>query len=576
MQGTLLPQQEMIRRRLPLVIVGLIVASSFLLFRLAEFQWLSPDIQREFELRGEANYGEIRRLPAQRGLIYDRDGQPLAVNALQYEIGASPNLISDPRNTAAQLAIILNQDEFALYQQLTSRSTWELIARPVSAEIGQQIADLDQFGVIINPLADRIYPQGTLAGQTIGFIIEDGDNLRGAAGVEGFYNNHLAGRTLEEEVSRIPFDLPPDELSGGRGKDVVLTIDRDLQFWVESELLLAVEESGAVGGTIIVMDPRNGDILAMASYPTLDPNTFESVADPDLLKNAAISAVYEPGSIMKVLTVAAALESRVITSDWTYNDQGELSIGGRIVRNWDRRAHGEIDTTQLLVQSLNVGAATVSLAMGPDLFYDKLRDFGIGQPTRIDLPGEEAGLMKVRGDTDWSESDLGTNSFGQGISVTSIQMITAFSAIANGGVMYQPRIVKQIIDGDRVINAQTSPLGRPISPETARIMTEMMVQVVEQGDSPAKLEGYRVAGKTGTAEIPSPIGYESGPNTTITTFIGFLPADAPQAVVLVKLDRPDGYWGSVVAAPVFKRLAERLVILLEIPTDAVRQSLAAQ
>lgn len=573
-------QQDMVRQRLPIVIAALVFASGVLLYQLASFQWLSPDVSREFELRGRANYGAIRRLPAERGLIYDRDGQPLAFNAIQYEIGVSPNMVTEPREVAAQLAIILGLNEIDLYQRIISPTQWVQIARPVTAEVGQEIADLSRnsddlnlTGVTIDPLSKRSYPQGALAGQVIGFVIEDNDNTRGAIGVEGYYNDQLAGRVLDQEVSTIPFALPEEEREGRRGNDLILTLDRDIQFWVETELLLAVNEQGATGGTIIVMDPRNGDILAMASYPTFDPNDFINVEDPDLLKNAAISQIYEPGSVVKVLTVAGALEKGAITPEWTYNDQGTLEVGGRLVENWDNNAYGVVDTNQLLINSLNIGAATVALEMGPENFYSSMRAFGFGQPTRVDLIGEEAGILKVPGDPDWSESDLATNSFGQGISVTPLQMITAVSAIANGGLMYQPRIVRQIIDGDEVTNADPTALGRPIKAETARIVRDMMVRVVQEGAPLAQLPGYAVAGKTGTAEIPSAVGYERGPNSSIASFVGFLPADDPQVIILVKIDRPNGKWGSEVAAPIFRRLAERLVILLQIPADGVRDQL---
>lgn len=575
-----LPRQEIINRRMPIVVFFLATISGLLLFAVSRYQWLPPEVQREFLLRGQANVSSVRRLPAERGLIFDRQGQPLAFNTIEYEIGVSPNLITrDKRlDVARQLGVILQRDEYELLQLLNSNTSWQLIARPVSAQIGQQIADLNIFGLIINPLSKRFYPQGELMSQVLGFVIESNDNTRGAMGVEGSYNQTLAGRTLQEQVSAIPFGLPSDtKPTGQRGMSLVLTIDRDIQFWVEEELRRALEQTGATRGTVIVMNPRNGDILAMASLPSFDPNNFIRVSDPALLRNPAISETYEPGSVMKVLTIAAALEQGVITRDWTYNDQGVLTVGGINVRNWDRRAYGLVDVTTLLVDSLNVGAATVAMSMGTDEFYSRMRAFGIGQPTRVDLTGEEAGIMKVPGDPDWSEANLATNSYGQGLSVTPLQMLTAVNAIANDGLMMQPRIVYQIIDGDKVIDAQPSALGRVISKQTADIVTEMMVQVVERegGVARARVNGYTIAGKTGTAEIPSPTGYETGPNSSIVTFVGFLPADDPHISVLIKLDRPNEYWGSIVAAPVFRQVAERLVILLGIPNDQTRQLLQA-
>lgn len=567
MQG-LSPQQTTIQSRLPFVIIFLVSMAGLLLIQLANFQFYPRDVAQELELRGDANSNSIRRIPAERGLVYDRDGEPLAFNALQYGVGISPNLVSDPRRLASELALILEQDEFELYQAMTSDESWVLIARPVRADQGQAIADLDEISVTIEPIPRRFYPQGALAGHVIGFVIEDG--LRGTMGVEGSYNDTLAGRVLDQTVSNIPFDLPEADPTEQRGQDVVLTIDRDIQFWVESELQLAISETGSTRGTIIVMDPNNGDILAMASHPPFDPNNFADVEDPNLLRNPAVSDVYEPGSVMKVLTVASALEKGTIAPDWTYNDQGTFELGGIVIENWDNNAYGVVDAAQVLIRSLNIGATTISLEMGTDNFYSMMRSFGLGQPTGIDLFAEESGILKVPGDSDWSESDLGTNSFGQGVSVTPLQMITAFAAIANDGIMRQPRVVKQIITDEGVQEAQPVTIRRVISAETANIVTDMMVRTVNEGVPQAVLPGYTIAGKTGTAEIPTAIGYE---DDSIVTFVGFMPADDPEVVILVKLDRPDEYWGSRVAAPIFKRLADRLVILLEIPVDGVRQSL---
>lgn len=576
--ATLTPQQEIINRRLPLVTSGLVLMSVLLLLAMARLQQLSPSVRQEFEIRGSYNTQSVKRLQAVRGVIYDRDGVPLAFNRLQYEIGVSPNLVSDPTRVAQQLGVILNLDEFAILQRISNTdSQWELIARGVSADVGQAVADEDLLGVVINPMLSRAYPQGVLGSQLIGFIYGDNDNTRGAMGIEASYNEQLAGRSLERTVSTVPIDTPVDiDSQGQRGMDIVLTIDRDIQYWVELELQRAIEQENASGGTIIVMNPRNGEILAMATYPTFDPNNFGAVEDASLLDTPSISEVYEPGSVMKVMTVAAALDVGVITPEWTYNDTGSITVGSVTTENWDRNAYGVVDTTGLLVNSLNVGAATVSTTMGPEAFYSGLRRFGIGRQTGVDLEGEEQGIMRVPGDTGWSESDLASNSYGQAISVTPLQMITAFSAIANDGLMYQPHLARQYVNGDEIEFVNPTVLGRAISAETADIMTDILVQVIAQGDSAAAIPGYTIAGKTGTAEIASPLGYEEGNNSTIASFIGFFPADDPQVVVLVKLDRPDGYWGSRTAAPVFRTVAQRLILLLGIPTDEVRQSLEQQ
>lgn len=567
------PQQQILRRRLPIVIAGLIGVSVILAFRLLSFQFpFDPQTQAYLNNLRDSGYTQTLQLAAARGNIYDRHGEAMAVNTLEYRVGVSPALVSSARETATKMATILNVDELSLYEDMVSDAPWVLVANNVSAEQAGQLRALKLDEIDLEPVPHRSYPQGAVAAQVIGFVSGD---LHGYYGVEGHYNSQLAGNIRTRRVSNIPFDVPVVDFEQDQGSDVVLTIDRDVQYIVESELAYAVDHYGASSGTIIVMNPRNGDILAMASLPAFDPNHYQDVTDERQLTNPAISQQFEPGSIFKIVTIASALESGAITPDFTYNDQGTLTGACEGILNWDRAAHGVVDVTQVLVQSLNVGTSTIATRMGPTSFYTMMDKFGIGRLTGIDLEGEEAGTMYTPGDPNWSEKNLCTNSFGQGIALTPLQMITATSAIANGGLMMQPRVVYQINSGGQVIPARTANLGRPISSQTAQEVTNMMVQVVSQGlDDLASLPGYTIAGKTGTAEIPTPIGYENG--ATIASFVGFLPADDPQIVVLVKLDRPKDYWGSQTAAPTFRRLVERLVLLLEIPTDDVRHELTSQ
>ncbi len=571
MQG-LSSQQTTIHSRLPFVIIFLIVMAGYLVINLANFQFFPRSVRQEMERRGSAITSSTRRIPAERGLIYDRDGEPLAFNALQYRVGVSPSLVADALGLSRQLALILDIDEFEIHRRATSENLWEFVAGPISADQGQAIAALDEISVDLERIPKRFYPQGPLAGHVIGFVVDE--QLKGAMGVEGAYNDTLAGRVLDLSISNVPIDLPEDVPTDQRGQDILLTLDRDVQFWVESELERAVLESGAFRGSVIVMDPRNGDILAMANDPTLDPNTFLEVEDPNLLLNPSINEDFEPGSIVQALTVAAGLETGAITPYWTYNDEGNLDVGGYKI--WNRRfqTHGTIDVSQILVRSVNVGAATIALEMGMDNFYSMMRAFGLGQITGVDLFAEESGELKVPGDSNWSESYLGLNSYGQRMKATPLQMITAFAAIANNGIMRQPRIVRQAITEDGVQNAQAITIRRVISEETASIVNDLLVQSATEGAPEAQLPGYTIAGKAGTARIATALDYEVGRNSSIVTFIGFLPADDPQVVVMVKLDRPDDYYGYEVAAPVFRRLADRLVILLEIPVDEVRHNLA--
>src|SRR5664279_4445815 len=566
-------QQDVFRRRLPVVIIGLFVGSGILLVRLLMFQFpLDPRTTTYLDDLRDSGYTRTLSLAGARGNIYDRHGEVLAVNTLEYRIGASPNLVADARTTATQLSTILGIDELKIYNNLTSDAAWVLIAPSVSADLDQKVRQLNLPEIQMDTVPHRSYPQGPVAAQVLGFV---GGDLKGYYGVEGHYNDQLAGRIYQSSTSSIPFIVPSTDVQPDRGSDVVLTIDRDVQFIAESELLDDINTYGGTGGSIIVENPRTGEILAMASYPSFDPNTYFNIQDESQLTNPSISDQYEPGSVFKILTMASALDTGAITPDFTYVDQGVLQVGGVKIQNWDHKAYGTVDATGILVNSLNIGAATVALKMGPTNFYTMMDKFGIGHPTGIDLEGEQAGTMYVPGDDNWSEANLGENAFGQAIAVTPLQMITAASAIANGGLMMQPHVVYQILDGSQVIPSHPATLGRPISAQTAQAVTQMMVAVVNDGlDGKASVPGYTIAGKTGTAQIATPIGYEQG--ASIASFIGFFPADDPQVIVLIKLDRPKDYWGSQTAAPAFAKLAERLAILLEIPNDAIRNQLTAQ
>lgn len=572
MQG-LSTQQSTIQARLPFVAIFLILMAAYLVVNLANFQFFPRSVRQELEKIGSSVTNTTLRVPAERGLIFDRDGEPLAFNIVQYRLGVSPALVADDQALTESLVSILGLDEFEIYQKVTSENIWEFVAGPISAERGQAIAALDNIALGLEEIPKRFYPQGALAAHVIGIVLDEG--LVGSLGVEGAYNDTLSGRVLDLSVSNVPFDLPEDRPAEQRGKDIVLTLDRDVQFWVESELKAAVEEYKAYRGTAIVMDPRNGDVLALANTPTMDPNRFLEIEDPSLLENPAVQDSYEPGSITQAITVASALETGAISPYWTYNDIGQLEVGGQEIYNRHLQAHGAADAATVLIRSLNAGAATIGLEMGAESFYSMMRAFGFGQPTGVGLFAEEAGELRIPGDTNWNESYLGYNSFGQDFKATSMQLITAFSALANDGVMRQPRIVRQVIGEDGVEEARPTTVRRVVSAETAAIARELMIRVVREGAPGAFMRGYSIAGKPGTAWISTAVGQEYGAHSTIVTFVGMLPAEEPQAVVLVKLDRPNEYYGYAVTPHIFKRIADRLVILLEIPDDEARNRLEA-
>ena len=564
-------------RRVTMLTLILVVLGVLLLARLGSFQF-QLDMAYYLQNAAQQVYRTVNDRFPERGLIYDRNGELLAANTTEYVIGVSPTYITDKPRAARLLAEVLGDDEARIFTLIDRNVRYvRLTPQPVSTEVAQRAAALNLLGLVIDPEPRRIYPQASLAAHLVGFVGWDSTVRRGYLGVEGAYNSDLAGQSRITEQSRIPFevnlnDQPPP------GRDIILTIDRRIQHLAETELQDAIDRYGATGGSVIIMDPRTGEVLAMASYPTFDPNAYYQI-EPNLMRNPAVSDVYEPGSVFKIVTAAIALESGEVSEDSTYFEgQNFREIGGRRVYNWDRAAHGSQSFVDILVRSWNLGTTWLAVdVLGPTAFYQGLRDFGVGSPTGIDLEGESAGILRTPIDTFWSDSDLATNSFGQGLAVTPLQMLAFTNIIANGGQMMQPHIRLATVDGNTVIPAIPVAVRTPISADTARRITDIMVQVVNVGEGDrARVPGYTIAGKTGTAQIycaTCPGLYE--PELQMATFVGFLPADEPRVSILIKLDNVSN-WASRTAAPAFAQLVRRLVVLMNIPTDAQREALRAQ
>lgn len=541
---------------------------------------------------------------APRGQIYDRYGRLLAGNALAYEIGVNLDQLTSPETVAFALSKVLighpeyNYPEFyderldaiedayersASYQQLADFVTPEELAQLQDWAIRYQESGIKDengqtpslSGIVYTPRLQRVYPEKSLAGNVIGFVDRQGTGL---FGIEQQYNELLAGQPQSGWMSLDPYqvtELPDYE----EGADLVLTINRDLQAVIEEILDEALEDSGAVGGTILVMDPETGEFLAIAATPRLNLNeyynyteTFEGSTPYD----RAISTDYEPGSVFKVFTMASALDSGAVTPSTVFMDTGSIMVGGITIHNWDYGAWGEQDMQGCMQHSLNVCLTWVATKMSANVFYDYLQEFGIGHRTGVDLALEVQGRLKMPGDEDWYEADLGTNSFGQGVTVTPIQMITAISAVANQGQMMSPHVVRSIIQNGYQYNPAPQVISNPIRPKTARQLTELLAASLENESSDALLTGYRIAGKTGTAEIAIPgKGYDS--ELTNASFVGWGPVDDPKFIVYIWLEKPiTSPWGSVVAAPVFREVVEQLVILMDIPPDDVRRKLGNQ
>ncbi|MCA9953260.1 MAG: penicillin-binding protein 2 [Anaerolineales bacterium] len=547
------------KRRMWIVVVALIFAALIIVGRLVAFQVVQGP---EWAERSGDEILVVAK--PERGSIYDRNGAVLAANTADYQIGVSPRLVTEPEELATALAPILEQSRYEILGVLQSDQSFAMLSGRVSTEVADLVRALPYEGLQIDPLPRRFYPQDDMLCHTLGYVDFDGN---GGSGLEGYYQRELAGEAASAVVNISPLTSQQSVIAH-EGADLVLTIDRSLQYVVEEHLRNALQEYRAVSGSIIVMNPKTGAILAMASAPCYSPSDFYD-ADPNLLLNPAVSKQHEPGSVMKLITMASALDSGVVTPNSTYYDAGVIEVGGHQTYNWDRSAPGTTDMTTLLARSLNVGAATLSTMMGPDVYYDYLQRFGFGRPTGVDLMSEAGGQMPLPGDAFWTESFLATNAYGQGIAVTPLQMITAVSALANGGVMMQPYLVQEIHGENGTFVHEPTVLGRPISAEVADQVTAMATTAVAREVFEAQIDGYTIAGKTGTAQIA-----ENGiylPDDIIGSFIGWLPAENPELIVYVKLDRPQtAPWGSQTAAPAFADLADELVVMLNVPPDSVR------
>jgi cell division protein FtsI/penicillin-binding protein 2 len=534
---------------------------------------------------------ELRTFYPDRGEIYDRNGHLLAGNKSVYEIGVDLNIVKDPQAIASAVSVELGKDYSEVLDAIQNPAEgvfYVVLADFVETEPAIRLKDLKKklqenaeegmpgslTGLELKSHPQRSYPENSLGSNVIGFVSREG---HGYFGIEEKYDPLLAGSPVQAYVPTDP-NKASEIPRVMNGTTLVLTINRDLQASAEQILDEALDTYGADGGTIVVMDPRNGELLAMAVTPRMDLNQFwnyGTIYDNASEFNLAISKPYEPGSVTKILTMAAALDSGTVTPGTTYLDTGAILVGGATIQNWNQEPWGLQDMTGCLQHSLNVCMATLSTKMGAGTFYSYMDGFGFGHLTGVDLAGEAAGRLKLPGDEDWYEVDLGTNSFGQGMSATPIQIMMAASAIANHGRTVAPHALYAMVRDGRQYNVPAQFAGSSISEQTANTLTDMLVVSLESEGSLALLPGYRLAGKTGTAQIPVDGFYDN--TQTNASFIGWGPVDDPQFMIYVWLERPSAsIWGSETAAPVFSEMAEKTVVLLDIPPDNIRQQLAAK
>jgi len=562
-----------------IIAAGLVVAGLAVIVQMIRIQ--TSEQAMVFLSQGDRYSGEFQMFYPERGEIYDRSGHLLAGNRTVYEVGVSLSEMETPDSMAYILSTHLGIPYEEIYKKLSeSPETWEyvVIQDYVAMEtvdalkgLAQQLDDADDprlSGLAFKPHLQRSYPESSLASNVLGFVTRDG---RGYFGIEEKYNDLLAGNPVQIWVPRDP-NKASEIPKVPNGTTLVLTLNRDLQAKVESLLDEALSDYGSPNGTIVVMDPRNGEILAMAATPRMDLNNYGnyfSLYDDGSQYNRSIGMSYEPGSVLKILTMAAALDAGTVRPDTSFIDTGMIEVGGITIQNWNRDSWGQQDMVGCLQHSLNVCLAWISSQMGTQAFYGYMERFGIGHSTGIDLSGEATGRLKVPGDGDWYPVDLGTNAFGQGVAVTPLQMLMAASAIANDGKMATPHVLYSMLRDGHQYNVPSQYAGSPISAETANTLNEMLAVSLEQESSQALVPGYRLAGKTGTAQIPTDYGYDAF--HTNVSFVGWGPVDDPQFMVYIWLESPStSIWASETASPVFSKVAEQTVILLNIPPDVVR------
>ncbi len=564
--------------RLRIFRVVVVLGFCLVFMRLFVLQVLSHDFYAALASDQHSIFAEL--FP-ERGDVYLSDPKspsgmfPAAVNRDMALVYAVPRDVEDPSGTAAVVADILELDPAEVERKLSLEDDpYEPLKRRVPDETVELLKAKELEGIHFAPEAHRYYPEGVYLSHVIGFVGSDGEGERiGRYGIEGYWNEELSGRAGYLETERDPVGrwIGTAERSfrpAEDGADIVLTIDRTIQYKACEKLHQAVEQHGATGGAVVILDPATGAVLAMCGEPDFDPNDFSSVEDISAFNNPAIFNAYEPGSIFKPITMAAAIDAGKVGPNTMYNDEGQVKIGPYTIKNSDGEAHGWQSMTQVLEKSLNTGTIFAVTELGPDLFHKYVDDFGFGERLGVGLdtesPGNVSSLDK-RGDI-WSA----TASYGQGITVTPLQMTAAFGAIANGGKLMKPYVVDRIVKSDGgEVRTEPEALRQVITKRAAALVGGMLVRVVEDGHGKqAGVPGFWVAGKTGTAQIAKASGGGYEEDAFIGSFVGFAPVDDPKFVMLVRIDRPtDVGWAEESAAPLFGEIAGFLLNYMQIPPN---------
>ena len=546
------------RNRSRLGVAKILFLAMFLVIAGRAFQLQVLQGERLMRLGERQHLKEWIVLP-KRGALLDRAGEPLALSMESQSVYARPHRVQDPEQLSQGLARILNLRGADVKQKLTSDKPFVWIKRQVSSPEAEKIQALNPTGIGMFYEPNRYYPQNQLAGQLIGFVGRDSEGLEG---LELKYNDYIRGEagssvTERDALGRRVLVQGIEGLRIPPGSDVHLTLNTSIQHIAEKELEATILKYRAKSGVAIVMEPFTGEVLALANYPAFDPNNY-SKQSADQRRNRAVTDSFEPGSTFKTILAAAALEEGIVgKEDLFYCEMGKYPYAGKVIH--DTHPHGWLSFAKILQVSSNIGFTKVAQKLKKDRYYRYIEKFGFGQVTGIDVPGEVPGLL--RKPESWSAIDLATHAFGQGISATPLQMVMAYAAIANGGFLMRPYVTRRVVSpqGEIVLEIQPHVVRRVISEKTARSLASILKDVTNEGGTGvmANVDGFEVAGKTGTAQKADPVHGGYAAKKRVASFVGFVPANDPRLVALVLIDEPEvNVYGGVVAAPAFRNIAQ--------------------
>lgn len=552
--------RENFGNRITVVALALILAFGGLTYRLIDLQMVDADFYAEMARKQRL---EMTSIQPRRGSLLDRSGQILAFSKEVYSIYATPYQVKDPESTAAQLSVSLRIPQNQLLDKLRSNSGFVYLQRKVEKDVADSVQSLNLPGIGLIKESKRCYPQESLAAQAIGYV--GMDNV-GLAGIELQYEDVLAGTPGEVIMERDPTGEPIPGMSEVKvppraGSDLMLSLDLEIQYKAEQELAKAVESSGSKSGNLVVMDCRNGEILAMATCPGFDLNAFPDTA-PALTRNRAVTDIFEPGSVLKVVAAAAALGEKVVSPSTSLYVPPQIQIGDAVFKDDHPLPGGQMTFTEIIARSSNVGTIRVAQMLGKDRLLQYLQLLGCGRTTGVDFPGEATGMLLKP--SLWTATSTATLAIGQGVAVTTLQLARIMAAVANGGVMVKPHFLLKTIDSEGEEEGYQVEEERVLDEETAHQLTGILEEVVRCGTGTrASMNLYNAAGKTGTAMKPDPHGgYRKA---YMATFAGFAPSEDPRLVMVVTLDEPTPIYGGVVAAPCFSQVMEFALQRLQVP-----------